>query len=467
MTSSVEQFCDTLTERRLLSTAELTRMRTRWFKPNRADVNELDKFGHWLIVNSYLSDFSFRMLRAGKADLLRLNQYQLIDHLASGPFAGAYLAVDPLQRRVVLEVLSAEMAAKPEAIQAFHAAAEQARSVRSPNVNLTIDYGEAQGRHYLIREFDEGDTLAAVLARRGKLQPLTAARFFALALAGLQALHETQVPAGPLGPESLLLSIAGKAAGSKARTVKILNAGVPRWHFDPAALDAGVKGAHESGSLDGPASLPSAPAGPREDLYLLGITFYRSLTGQFPYSPDLAPGSVRVTPIRRLAPEVPELLAELVESMIDSDPNQRPRGAAQAAKSLRVLLASEEEVQHSQPEDQIVPHPASPSAATVTDETPGVSALVEAAVGEPQEQPEEQTREAGGPLSQQLQKLWEELRPAQRDWVFFSIGAAAVVLLVLLVNVLFANIGFVNGICLLAGGALSFFVERLLRWREE
>src|SRR5262249_31904356 len=91
MTSSVEQGCDTLTERRLLPTAELTRMRARWFKPNRAEVNDLDKFGQWLIVNRYLSDFSFRMLRAGKADLLRLNQYQLIDHLSSGPFSGAYL----------------------------------------------------------------------------------------------------------------------------------------------------------------------------------------------------------------------------------------------------------------------------------------------------------------------------------------------------------------------------------------
>lgn len=243
----------------------------------------MDKFGQWLSVNGYLTAFTFRMLRDGKADLLQLNQYQLTDHLASGPFAGAYLAVDPLQRRVVLEVLAADRAANPEAVQAFQIAAEKARSVRHANVNLTLDFGQAQGRHYLVRAFDEGETLADILARRGKLQPIVAARLFALALLGLQALHENQVPAGPLGAESLLLSIAGKSAGNKARTVKILNASVPRSQFDPAALDAAIAAAAPIGN-----SVPATPSEPREDLFRLGIAFYHSLTGQLPFPVESA-----------------------------------------------------------------------------------------------------------------------------------------------------------------------------------
>src|SRR6185437_7183348 len=129
----------------------------------------------WLSVNGFLTAFAFRMLRDGKADLLHLNQYQLTDHLVSGPFAGAYLATDPLHRPLIVEVLAAEKAADPAALQAFQHAAAQAMTVRHANVNLTLDFGEAKGRHYLVREFDDGETLADILTRRGRLQPLAAA----------------------------------------------------------------------------------------------------------------------------------------------------------------------------------------------------------------------------------------------------------------------------------------------------
>ncbi|HEY7326152.1 MAG TPA: hypothetical protein VH592_00825 [Gemmataceae bacterium] len=453
MNSTVEQLCDKIGERRLISEADLTRLKARWFRPNRADVNDVEKFAHWLTVNGYLTAFAVRMLRSGKADLLRLNQYQLLDHLASGPFAGAYLAVDPLGRHVVLEVLGAERAAKPEAVQAFHVAAEKARSVQHPNINLTLDFGEAQGRHYLVREYDEGETLAEILVRRGRMKPITAARLFALALVGLQALNEKQVAAGPLGADSILLSVAGKTASKKARNVKILNAGVPRSQFDPSALNAATTAAPatHNGST-------AVAADPPEELFRLGATFYRCLTGQIPFPAETTGATAtHAMPIRQLAPEVPEMLAQLVESMIDPEPLQRPRGAAQAAKSLRVLLASEEEAAAGQHEEELVPHPVAPAPVPAPEPEETETA---AASSEAEEQPAQQ-----GVASQQFKKLWEELAPSQRDWVFLGIGAAAVVLLVLFLT-LVTGIHFVNVVCLLAGGALSFLVERMLHLRE-
>lgn len=458
MISSVEQYCDKIAERRLLAAADLERLRARWFRSNRADVNDVEKFAQWLTVNGYQTAFAVRMLRSDKADLLRMNQYQLLDHLASGPFAGAYLAVDPLQRQVVLEVLAADRAAITETVQAFQIAAEKARSVRHPNVNLTIDFGEAQGRHYLVREFDEGETLADILSRRGRLKPIIAARLFALALLGLQALHENQVPAGPLDADSILLSVAGKSARHKARNVKILHAGVPRRQFDPSALDAAPTAAPPPA---GPATAAFTDA--REDLFRLGVVFYHCLTGQLPYSPDLVVEMApRATPVCQIAPDVPELLAQLVESMIDTDPAQRPRGAAQAGKSLRVLLASEEEAAASQPEEELVPHPVAPVAAPAPEPAEPAGPAAVAMSAEP---PAEEAPAPAGPLSQQLKTLWDELRPSQRDWVFLSVGAAAVILIVLFLSVV-TGIGFVNVVCLLTGGALSFFVERMLRLRE-
>ncbi len=401
MTPTVEQLCEMMTGLQLLSSADLSRLRARWFQPGRADAANLDRFGQWLTVNGYLSGFAFRMLRDGKGELLRLNQYQLADHLSSGPFAGAYLALDPVRRPVVLEVLSADWAARPEGVRAFRLAAERAMTVRHPNVGLTLDFGEAHGRHYLVREFDEGDTLADILARRGKLQPIPAARLFAVALLGLQALHEKQVSTGPLDAECFLLTAAGKSTASKARTVKILHAGVPRSLFDPSALDDTGMSSAGRDPLSGDVEVPSPP---RDDLFRLGSVFYRSLTGQSPFAADAPAGAaLRAVPLRQLAPDVPDMLASFVESLIDPDPAQRPSTAARAAKSLRVLLAHEEESRNVQPEEHLAhlrPAPAPIAAAEETDADKGEAA---AEAAEP--------RGGEGPLSPQLKAAWQELRP--------------------------------------------------------
>jgi hypothetical protein len=444
MTPTVEQLCETMEGHRLLSSAELSQMRTRWFRAGRKEVADLDKFGQWLAVNGYLTAFAFRMLQSGKADLLHLNQYQLVDHLTSGPFSGSYLATDPLRRRVVLDILAA---ANPEGVRAFQSAAERAMTVRHPNVGQTLDFGEGRGRHYLVREFDEGETLADILARRGKLQPVSAARIFASAFQGLQALHDKQVPAGPLDPDCLILAVAGKSPSDKSRLVKILSAGVPRTMFDPNALG------------DAPAvkSSEPAPGEAKDDLFRLGVLFYRALTGQPPFG---AEATGRATPVGQLAPEVPSMLAHLVESLIDPDPAQRPGAPSFVAKSLRVFLASEEEAQHNHPEDHLAPQQAAPVSAPAPEAAVaehGNPAAPAAAAGQP----------AGeGTLALQWKALWEELRPSQRDLVFLALGAAGVILLVLFLNLL-TGIHFVNLVCLLAGGALSFFVERLLHLREE
>ncbi len=85
----------------------------------------------------------------------------------------------------------------------------------------------------------------------------------------------------------------------------------------------------------------------------MGALFYRALTGQVPFAADTPANAAA---IGQLAPEVPSLLAYLVESLIDPDPAQRPSAPSRVAKSLRVFLASEEETQHGHPEDHLAPH---------------------------------------------------------------------------------------------------------------
>src|SRR5262249_10654793 len=156
----------------------------------------------------------------------------------------------------LIDLVSAELAGDAELVRAFEGAAERAMGVQHPTVNRILDFGQAQGRLYLVREFDEGATLAEVLARRGRLEPEQAARLFALAFAGLQALHEKQVHGGELGPESLLLASTGK----KGRIVKIQRPGMPHGLF------SGAEGAARADLLSQLRPLSR----PEDDLFRLG-----------------------------------------------------------------------------------------------------------------------------------------------------------------------------------------------------
>jgi hypothetical protein len=217
--------------------------------------------------------------------------------------------------------------------------------------------------------------------------------------------------------------------------------------FDPNAL------------ADAPAvkRAEPAPGEAKDDLFRLGVLFYRALTGQLPFAAD-TPG--RAVSVSQLAPEVPSLLAHLVESLIDPDPAQRPTAPSRVAKSLRVFLSSEEEAQHGHPEDHLPPPHAVPDSVPAPEGAVAGQESLAAPAGAAGQSAGE------GTLALQWKALWEELRPSQRDLVFLALGAAGVIVLVLLLNLL-TGIRFVNLVCLLTGGALSFFVERLLHWREE
>jgi serine/threonine protein kinase len=266
-----------------------------------------------------------------------------------------------------------------------------------------------------------------------------AARAFALALAGLEALHAHGAPAGPLTPGCLLLAPVGKG---RQRTVKILHAGVGRGLFDNSALGAAdgtipddLRLAGEAGAAPG-----SAPT-PESDLFRLGCAFYECLTGRPPFAAEhLTAPTEPAAPVQKLAPEVPEMLGGVVEQMIDPDPARRPRQAAHVGKALRVFLAAEEEGRA--PAEENLVAPAAPHG------------------GPAAEHPDE--AEAAAPTAP---NLWREARPRGRDWMFLGGGAVLLVLVVLLVK-LVTGWEFVNLVCLLAGGAVAFFVERLIRWRE-
>jgi serine/threonine protein kinase len=468
-TKSVEEMCQLIEQYKLTSSKDYAALRGRWFRPDRKEVSDPIEFRKWLVLNRYVTEFVAKVLASRKSDQLVLNQYRLQDHMISGPMAGAYLAFDALDRPVVIEVLSAASAADKAVLMGFQQVAHKAMEVQHPNVSRIVDVGEAHGLHYLVKEYDEGPTLEEILQRRKKLPYLQATRLLALALAGLDALHARGVPAGDLTADCLLLAPAGKGTSGQ-RTVKILHAGVRRRLFDESAIGRSIRITQGiPDELELAASCTFQVSGtctvdPAEDVFRLGCIFYRCVTGQAPFPERELPRPSRpARPVAELSPEVPEMLCQIIEQMIDPDPTKRPQKAAHAAKSLRVFLAAEEHGQEVKEEERLV-------APTEKEDLPAMHALDEEQEEEEEEPTPRHSRRTEAAASEdgvggKAVALWQELRPGLRDVLFLSGGALGMLVLIFLVEFL-TGMRFTYIAGLISGMAVGYVVELFLRWRR-
>jgi serine/threonine protein kinase len=290
----------------------------------------------------------------------------------------------------------------------------------------------------------------------------------ALALAGLGALHAKGVPAGDLTADCLLLAPAGKGSPNQ-RTVKILDAGVKRRLFDETAIGrsiAIVQGTPDELRLADSCTFHVSEAGtanPAEDVFRLGCVFYRCLTGKAPFEERELPQPSRpARPIREIDPEIPEMLAGIIEQMIDMDPSKRQQKAANVAKSLRVFLAAEEQGREAKAEENIV----APTDKGRLDEEAEES---ESEEDEEEAQPRRGRRNESVPLEGfggKAVALWQEVSPDVRDLLFFAAGALGVLLLIFVVQLL-TGIGIVYIAGLATGIVASFCVDRFVRWRQQ
>ncbi len=349
--------------------------------------------------------------------------------------------------------------------------------LRHPNVGQTLEIDEARGLRYLVREYYDGETLAAILARRGKLPAVQASRIFAFALAGLKALHDAGLSGGDLGADCLMVTAASVGPKGQGR-VKLMHAGFRRDLFDNAALIPGsASAAYELTMAAIPIPGTAGPSTPADDLFRLGCTFYQALTGTFPFTPDeLARPTREAASVRWHAPETPDMLADIVDQMIAPAPaGQRRASAGNIAKALRVFIAAEAEEKKEKPEDNLTAPvgPAETSTEPDAAAEPAPPEEPEEEAAEPAVAPRRRVRPARPPVEAEehaevqgsrLAALWAQKRPDDRDLVFLALGAVLLVALLIALR-LVTGWQTINLVCLLAGPALTLLVEQVARWR--
>jgi serine/threonine-protein kinase len=200
-----------------------------------------------------------------------------------------------------------------------------------PNICSLYDYGEADGRPYMVLEYLPNGSLEDRL-RDG--QPQTDAETLRIATeiaAGLAHAHDRGLVHRDLKPANVLFDAEER--------VKIADFGIARMGTAGTLTEAGtVLG---TASYISPEQAGGLPAGPPSDVYSFGVILYRMLTGALPFVSRNAMELVRmhrddppptVTDVR---PDVPASLASVVTASLAKDPAARPQDGAALVRALR------------------------------------------------------------------------------------------------------------------------------------
>jgi serine/threonine protein kinase len=261
-------------------------------------------------------------------------RYRIERRLGVGGMSTVHLAFDQrLERYVALKLLAEHLADDPTFVSRFRREALAAARLIHPNIVQVFDFGfdEGQHQHFIVMEHVPGHSCAELLRDRGRLEIDEAVEIISQACRGLDYAHRNGVVHRDVKPGNLLVS--------EAEVVKLADFGIAR--------AAGQSSITQVGSVLGtaaylaPEQARGEEAGPRADIYSLGVVAYQLLSGRLPYEANslseltLKQQREAPIPLEELNPQVAPELALAVTSALAIEKEQRPADAILYGESLR------------------------------------------------------------------------------------------------------------------------------------
>jgi hypothetical protein len=256
-------------------------------------------------------------------------RYRVVSLAGRGGMGEVYRAEDlKLGQLVAIKFLPESLSQDAAALARFHSEVRIARQVSHPNVCRVFDIGEADGVQFLSMEYVDGEDLASVVRRIGRLSPDKAIEVARQICAGLAAAHERGVVHRDLKPANIMLDGAGK--------IRITDFGL-------AGIAASIQGADIRAGTPAymaPEQLAGKEVTTKSDIYSVGLILYEILTGKRAFEASTLPELIKlreggtITHPSTLVRDLDPLIERVILRCLESDPAKRPLSALQVAAAL-------------------------------------------------------------------------------------------------------------------------------------
>ena len=269
----------------------------------RDAVEHLDRrLARQAVQRNFLTLWQAQQLLAGRTSGFHVDRYLLLELIGQGGMGRVYLARDSrLNRLVAIKILAPERMNNFRAVERFKREARVGAQLQQENLVLIYDFGQANGRFFLVMEYIEGKTIAALITAQGPMPVPTAARLTWQIALGLEHAHRKGLIHRDVNPYNVLVTHEGIAkladlglAIDLAEAEHVTHEGATVGTFDYVAPEQ---------------ARYSHAADIRSDIYSLGCTLYHMVAGQVPFpSPSLpenlfAHQALEPTPLNQLIPE--------------------------------------------------------------------------------------------------------------------------------------------------------------------
>lgn len=334
---SIDEFVERLENSRALDADRIEEIRTE-VAPVRHEV-DTECIARKLVKEGTLTQWQSDQLFVGRKKFV-LGEYRLLDLAGRGGMGAVFKAEHiRLGRVVALKTLAPELVNRPAQVARFQNEIQAASALESPHVVRALDAAQIGKTYVLVMEFVEGESLSRLAKSRGRLPIGEACEYIRQAALGLQHAHEKGMVHRDIKPGNLILT--WRPDGSPL--VKVFDLGLARFVSERVDRSEMTR----TGQVMGTPDYMSPEQGwdtrtvdIRGDVYSLGCSAFRLLTGRVPFRGDnplqtlMVRCSTDAPPIGRFLPEVSEPLEALIAKMLARDPAERFQTPGELAKAL-------------------------------------------------------------------------------------------------------------------------------------
>jgi eukaryotic-like serine/threonine-protein kinase len=252
------------------------------------------------------------------------NRYRILGTLGIGGMGRVYLAEDQrLGVKVAIKVLREALARDPGSLKRLIVEAKCSIQLAHPNIVRVNHFEDCDMVKFLVMEFVEGQTLAHLIADKGKLAEDEVRRIATAICQGLEYAHAKKVIHRDIKPGNILLGNDG--------SIKLADFGIARECRDSMSR---ITSQSDSGTLTymSPEQL-DGESGERSDIYSMGVVLYEMLSGDVPFRTGDVIGQIRNKEPKPLADVSPKMSAAVMRCL-----EKKPQNRIASAKDLGEVL---------------------------------------------------------------------------------------------------------------------------------
>jgi serine/threonine protein kinase len=262
-----------------------------------------------------------------------VGNYDILGKIAEGGMGTVYRGRHRATGEIVaIKMVPPHLMSNKVLLQRFEKEFRAASKLDHPNVIRALDYGEVDGRPFLVMEFVEGESLGQKIEREGKMAEADAVAVIIKAAEGLAAAHAQGMIHRDVKPDNIMLTVDG--------AVKLADLGLVKDTESELNLTRTGRGLGTPHFMAPEQFRNAKNADVRCDVYSLGATLYMLVTGELPFrsSGPLDAWMKKVNndlpPARKLNPALSERTDWAIQRAMSADPKLRPASCQEFIEDL-------------------------------------------------------------------------------------------------------------------------------------